>query len=133
MKRKNFSDQEKIVLLECPHILKVLDCNVEFTSEFKIFAVEQYYLGKSPIQIFLDSNINLNLLGRTNAKRCLRRWLNKTKNFGKESLLENWTGRTKSHRRSRSRFNSVEDEIKFLSHKNFFIINCNVNLSYFCI
>ena len=118
MKRKKFSDQEKSVLLECPHILKALDCNVEFTPEFKIFAVEQYYLGKSPMQIFLEANINLNLLGSKNAKRCLRRWLNKTKNCGKDSLLENWTGRTKGYGRPRSRFNSAEDEIKFLKAQN---------------
>jgi transposase len=118
MKRKKFSDQERIVLLECPHALKVLNCNVEFTPEFKIFAVEQYYLGKSPLQIFLEANINLNLLGRKNAKRCLRRWLKKAKNFGKNSLLENNTGKAKGFGRPRSRFSSAEDEIKFLKAQN---------------
>lgn len=118
MKRKKFSDQDKVELLKAPAILKVSDTNVSYSTSFKLQAIEAYFNGKTPLKIFTDANINVNILGRDNPEKCLSRWRKKSKNFGKESLLENWTGRTKGYGRPRSRFNSAEDEIRFLKAQN---------------
>lgn len=114
MKRKKFSDQDKVELLKCHAISKVSDTKVSYSSSFKLQAVEEYFNGKTPLKIFIDAGINVNILGRENPEKSIKRWRNKAKNFGKESLLENWTGRTRGYGRPRSRFNSAEDEIKFL-------------------
>ncbi len=114
MKRKKFSDQDKLELLKSPSILKVSDTNVSYSTIFKLQAIEEYSNGKTPLRIFIDAGINVNILGRENPEKSIKRWRNKAKNFGKESLLENWTGRTKGYGRPRSRFSSAEAEIKFL-------------------
>lgn len=114
MKRKKFSDQDKVELLKSPAILKVSDTNVAYSTKFKLQAVEEYFNGKTPLRIFFEANINVNVLGRDNPEKCLSRWRKKAKIFGKETLLENWTGTTKGYGRPRSRFNSADDEIKFL-------------------
>ncbi len=118
MKRKKFSDQDKLELLKSSAILKVSDTNVSYSTSFKLQAIEEYFNGKPPLKIFIEAGINVNILGRENPEKCLFRWRKKAKNYGKETLLENWTGTTKGYGRPRSRFNSAEDEIKFLKAQN---------------
>ena len=58
---RKLSVYQKRKLLENPNIEKITEKNVTFTSKFKIKAVEQYYKGLNPDQIFTDAGINLKI------------------------------------------------------------------------
>ena len=57
MKRRIFTEEERLELEKNPNILKVLNSNVEFCEEFKSRVVREHdEEGKSAKQIFADIN-----------------------------------------------------------------------------
>lgn len=75
MKRRIFTEEERLELGRNPNILKVLNSNVEYTEEFKRKALfEQKELGKSAKQIFAQAGIPDWLNTGDYAKDNLKRW-----------------------------------------------------------
>jgi hydrogenase maturation factor len=99
MKRKEFTDQEVEILLKNENILKVGSSNVTYKPDFKIKAVKEYNNGKTPIQIFVEAGIAIDILGRENAKRSLTRWRNAYKKLGDKGLLEEQRGEADQEQR----------------------------------
>jgi|SaaInlV_165m_DNA_1040744.scaffolds.fasta_scaffold33723_1 hypothetical protein len=89
---RKLSVYQKRKLLENPNIEKITEKNVTFTSKFKIKAVEQYYKGLNPDQIFTDAGINLKIFLPKYAKSCVKRWKEKYELHGRDSLKTNSTG-----------------------------------------
>ena len=110
MKRKRFTDQEKIELLKSTAIIKIENSNVTYCPQFKLKALKEYEKGKYPSQIFIEAGINLNILGQKNAKRSLQRWRVIASQEGEKGILCKSKGRPKSL--------SPEEEIKQLKAQN---------------
>ncbi len=78
MKRRTFSKTEQEELLRNPNIEKCSDKSITYSTEFKISAVKKYKNGISPIQIFKQAKIDIDIIGNKNPKKALRRWKNKS-------------------------------------------------------
>lgn len=75
MKRRIFSEEERLELEKNPNILRVLNSNIEFSESFKQKAVfEQRSLGKSAKQIFAEAGVPDWLNTGDYAKDNLKRW-----------------------------------------------------------
>lgn len=101
MKRKPYTVQEKAELLKSEAIEKVANSSVTYSKEFKVFAVGEYMTGKTPLQIFIEAGINVNLLGREQPKRCLERWRKIHNKYGVNGLLQENRGICSSGRPSK--------------------------------
>ena len=97
-KQKHFTEEQKLQLLKSPYIERVLSNHVEYSIEFKQLAVTQYLNGKTPVEIFVNADLDLELIGRKNAFNLIKKWLN-----NKEKL---------------PKFKSLEDEVKELRARN---------------
>lgn len=124
MKRKRYTDQEKQELLKNPNILKVGNSNATYCPRFKVRAVKAYYEGKSPLQIFIDEKINVNILGRDNPLSCLKKWRKILKEKGEKGLLCETRGTGKSAGRPRTKpitLKEAEARIAYLEAENEFL------------
>lgn len=97
-KQKQFSEEQRQQLLKSPFINRVLSNHLEYTIEFKQMAVTQYLQGKTPVEIFVNADLDLELIGRKNAFNLIKKWLKE------KSKLPN--------------FKSLEDEVKELRARN---------------
>lgn len=79
MKHHKFTDEEREELLRCPHISKVKESNVEYTSSFKAYALTARKEGKLQKQIFLEAGIPSWLLTDDYVCGALRRWQEQSK------------------------------------------------------
>ncbi len=79
MKHHKFTEAEREEFLKCPHITKVKDSNVEYTSSFKAYALTAKKRGIIPTQIFLESGIPAFLIQGEYARSTLKRWVAQSK------------------------------------------------------
>jgi hypothetical protein len=124
VRRKKYTDQEKEILLKNENILDVSDTNVKYYPKFKVKAVEEYNQGNPPIKIFSNAWIDVDILGRENPERCIRRWRNTFNKLGKEGLLNERRGKSKGGGRPRTRELTLEEakaRIAYLEAENEFL------------
>ena len=121
MKRKKFTDQEKEILLKNENILDVSDTNIKYCPKFKLKAVEEYYQGNSPMKIFLNVKINIDIMGKENPERCLNRWKKAFKKLGEEGLLSEQRGQGKGGGRHRTKEFTIEEKVKYLESRNAYL------------
>ena len=88
MRRKPYTVQEKEILLKSKAIEKIANSSATYSKEFKLFAVGEYMTGKTPMQIFIETGINVNILGREQPKKCLQRWNKIHAKYGPNGLLQ---------------------------------------------
>lgn len=119
MKRKKFTEQEKEILLKNKNILDVSETTIKYCPEFKVKAVKEYYAGNSPIMIFLNANFDINLIGRENPEKCVKRWRYIYKEQGEQGLLKDKRG--KGAGRPRTKPLSIEEEVKQLKARNAYL------------
>ncbi len=117
MKRKPYTVQEKTELLKSTAIEKVANSSATYSKEFKVFAVGEYFSGKTPMQIFVEAGINVDILGREQPERCLRRWRRINDKYGVNALLEEKRG-VGSSSRPRKKTLTLEEQIVQLKQKN---------------
>ena len=117
MKRKPYTVQEKAELLKSDAIEKIANSSVTYSKEFKVFAVGEYMTGKTPLQIFIEAGINVNILGREQAQRCLRRWRKKHQDYGVEGLLQETRGSGSSGRPRKIPL-TIEEQLSKLQREN---------------
>jgi hypothetical protein len=86
---------------------------VTYTSKFKIRAVLDFSKGISPNQIFAQAGIDLQMFGKTYAKKCLSRWRKIHDEFGNDGLKSERRG-SGSTGRPKKTFKSPEDELRYL-------------------
>ena len=87
-KQKHFTQQQKEQLLKSPYIEKVHSNHIDYSIEFKQMAVEQYIQGQTPIQIFVNANLNLDLIGSKNTFNLIKKWLKEKDKLPKFKTLE---------------------------------------------
>ena len=81
-----FSDEQKEVLLKCNVIKKITDKQIIFKSKFKIKAVEAYFKGASPDDIFINAGLDISLFVKNYPNNSIRKWQEKYLKFGKQSF-----------------------------------------------
>lgn len=114
------SDSSRKLLESNPVVEKVTASNVTYTSKFKIKAVSDFSKGISPNQIFANAGIDLQMFGKTYAKKCLSRWRKIHDEFGNDGLKSERRGSGATGRPVRT-FKSPEDELRYLREENDFL------------
>lgn len=117
MKRKPYTVQEKEKLLQSEAIVKVTNSNATYLKEFKVFAVGEYMTGKSPLQIFIEAGIDVDILGREQPQKCLTRWRKIHDIYGVEGLLRENRG-IRSSGRPRKIPLTTEEKLAKLEQEN---------------
>ena len=87
-KQKQFTEEEKLQLLKSPYIEKVHSNHLEYTLEFKQLAITQYLQGKTPVEIFVNAHLDLEIIGRKNAFNLIKKWLKEKYKLPKFKTLE---------------------------------------------
>lgn len=93
---QRFTPFQRSKLLANRNVEDVTEKSVQFTSKFKIKAVQQYLDGMKPDEIFESAGIPVSFFKARYCGYCLKRWFQKFKGEGKESLKEDnrgWSGR----------------------------------------
>jgi transposase-like protein len=121
MKQGKFTDQQREILLQNTNILKVGDSQVTYSPKFKLKAIKEYNGGKSPIQIFTDAGINIEILGRKIPKRCIGSWKKIVKTHGEAGLLKGQRGKSPKGCRPQIKELTLEEKIKILEAKNAYL------------
>ena len=117
MKRKPYTVQEKEELLKSDAIEKIANSSATYSKEFKVFAVGEYMTGKTPLQIFIEAGINVNILGREQPERCLSRWRKIHDKYGINGLLQENRGVGSSGRPSKKVL-TTEEKVAKLEREN---------------
>lgn len=117
MKRRPYTVQEKEKLLQTEAIVKVANSSVTYLKEFKLFAVGKYMTGKTPLQIFIEAGIAVNILGREQPHKCLSRWRKIHDIYGTERLLQENRG-IRSSGRPRKIPLTTEEKLAKLEQEN---------------
>lgn len=117
MKRKPYTVQEKAELLKSEAIERVANSSATYLKEFKLFAVGEYMSGKTPLQIFIEAGINVNILGREQPQKCLQRWRKIHDTYGPEALLRENRGIFSSGRPSKKVL-TTEEKLAKLEREN---------------
>lgn len=127
MSKNLFTDYQINELEKNPHILRVSERAISYSPDFKIKAVMEYQSGKIPSQIFIENGFNLEVIGKKQPKKCLKRWRETYEKFGDQGLQSERRGKASTGRPSLKEL-SVEDKlkkaearIKFLEAENDFL------------
>ncbi len=83
---------QKRSLSENPIVLKFTENHVVFTSAFKVKAVELYFGGAAPDEIFINHGIDPSIFKVGYCRHCIKRWKNKYNAKGKHALKEDSRG-----------------------------------------
>lgn len=117
MKRKPYTVQEKEELLKSDAIEKIANSSATYSKDFKVFAVGEYMTGKTPLQIFIEAGINVNILGREQPQKCLSRWRKIHDKYGINRLLQETRGVGSSGRPS-NKVLTTEEKLAKLEREN---------------
>ncbi|MBT2684957.1 HTH domain-containing protein [Bacillus sp. ISL-37] len=125
---KNIYNEFQIKELEKnPNVLSASERSISYSPEFKLKAVMDYKSGKIPTQIFIEQGFDLDMIGKEQPKRCLKRWRDSYERFGEEGFLterrgKGSTGRPSSKQLSvEEKLRKAEARIKFLEAENDFL------------
>jgi transposase len=125
---KNIFNEFQIKELEKnPNVLSASERSMSYNPEFKLKAVMDYKNGKAPSQIFIEHGFDLDMIGKKQPQRCLKRWRDSFERFGEEGFLterrgKGSTGRPSSKQLSvEEKLKKAEARIKFLEAENDFL------------
>lgn len=122
MKRKKFTDKEKTTLLKNIHILKVGDGSVTYSFEFKLNAVKEYLKGKSPLDIYVEAGIDIDIIGKKVPSKNIFRWKTFYQEKGENSLIKDLRGVGKGRpRKNPLTIKEAEARIAYLEAENEFL------------
>lgn len=90
---QELSGYQRRILLKNPNVEKITEKHVQYSSKFKIRAVERYLAGESPGDIFKNEGIDPAFFISRYCNYCLKRWKKKYIEEGKKSLKVSQTGK----------------------------------------
>lgn len=117
MKRKPYTVQEKEILLQSIAIEKIANSSATYKKEFKLYAVGEYLSGKTPLEIFIEAGVDVNILGREQPQKCLSRWLKIHRLYGPNGLLQENRGVNSTGRPSKKEL-TIEDRLAKAEREN---------------
>ncbi|WP_152382207.1 IS3 family transposase [Paenibacillus brasilensis] len=75
------------------NVLHITERSIAYQPTFKLAALKAYQEGKTPAEIFREAGFNLDMIGRENPNRCLKRWRKTFASQGEAGLLEEQRGK----------------------------------------
>ena len=125
---KNIYNEFQIKELEKnPNVQSASERSISYQPDFKLKAVTEYKNGKSPTQIFIEQGFDLDMIGKKQPTRCLKRWRDTYEKFGKEGFFTERRGKGNTGRPSsknlpmEEKLRKAEAKIKFLEAENDFL------------
>jgi len=124
MNRLTFNSDQIRQLKANFHVASLSDHTIQYKGEFKIHAVRENLDSKRPIQIFEESGIDLDMIGKLTPNGVLKRWRKTYRIYGEEGLLNerreksNLRGRPKKGDSVKRRLAKAEAQIKYLTAEN---------------
>jgi transposase len=115
-----FNEHQRKRIESNPNVASVSDRAIQYTSEFKIRAVQENLEGKGPSQIFIENGFDLEIIGAKKAKSSLSRWRNTYNTYGEQGFLEERRGKGSTGRPStkdlsaEKKLEKAEARIKYL-------------------
>lgn len=116
MTRRIFTEAQIQLLEFNPNIKCVTKFTVSYDPDFKLKAVLENRKGKSPIQIFVEHEFNIEIIGSMTPKRCLERWRKSYDKHGEMGLLLEGRGK-RNPGRPQVKDESIEKKLKRLEAK----------------
>ncbi|MCR8851149.1 hypothetical protein NQ095_22310 [Rossellomorea sp. SC111] len=127
MSKKSYTDFQIKELEANPHTCRVSERSISYSPAFKIKAVSEYKQGKGPSQIFIEHGFNLEMIGKDQPKRCLKRWREIDLKFGVTGFESERRGKASTGRPSSKsltvdeKLKKAEARIKYLEAENEFL------------
>ena len=116
-KRKiTLTEEQRNILRKNPNIKDVTESTIKFTNEFKEKAIKLNNEGISPLQIFCDCGIDINMIGKILPNNCLGNWKH-TKKIKKHNASKYLANQTKKNRALKA----ILEENKYLKAENEFL------------
>jgi transposase len=121
-----FSENQIREIEENASVLHVSERSIAYQPAFKLAAVMAYQKGKAPTEIFKEAGFNMDIIGRQNPKRCLKRWRHLFVSQGETGLLEDRRGKGSTGRpivdlTVEKKLEQAEARIKLLEAENDFL------------
>ncbi len=112
-----FNSKQIKELLSNKQVDKCSPKSITYSKKFKLWAVKKYYEdGDSPNMIFREADFNLNIIGKSRPKGCLRLWRKIYNTKGEKELSKENRG-SLSRRKPKMKFKNKDEEIKYLKTK----------------
>lgn len=127
MSKNIYTEYQMKELEKNPNVARVSDRSISYHSAFKIKAVKEYHAGKTPSQIFIENGFNLDVIGKDQPKRSLKRWRDTFEKFGEVGFESERRGKGSSGRpaskelSAEEKLKKAEARIKFLEAENDFL------------
>jgi hypothetical protein len=88
--KRKITEEQKQILLQNPNVFNVGKVSIYYTKDFRKKAVELFYQGYTPKEIFKDAGFDLNIIGKSAPAICLGNWRfhDKKRKQKKENLLK---------------------------------------------
>lgn len=115
-----FTDSVRNQLLSSPYVEDVTDSHVVFSVKFKALALQKYFEGMQPPEIFASLGIDTALFLPDYPKKTIARWKDVFFNEGIEGFENENRGRS-SKGRPKQQFKSIEEEVIYLREENAFL------------
>jgi transposase len=116
-----FTKKQRDLLLKNPNIKKILNTNLEYTSEFKVSAVKKYESGSLCEDIFKVAGIDLSWFEKGYARKSITRWKKTIDRRGKAALEIEQRGLGSTGRPGIKKFKSLSEEVAYLREENDFL------------
>ena len=123
MSKNHFTD-EQVQKLKCnENVLNVSHKAITYTNEFKAIFIQEYTNGKSPTQIFIDHDFDIDALGAKRISTASSRWRKQSQRYdGLVDNRKNNQGRPLCRTLTQEeQLKKYEDRIKYLEAENEFL------------
>lgn len=125
MAERLFSAEAQEKLMQNKNVIKVSETSITYSADFKIEAVRANVIGGNPPSlIFLDAGFDLDMIGRDNPHRCLRRWRPVLEKLGEEGLRNDQRGKNSTGRPTEreltieEKLRRAEAKVRYLEKEN---------------
>jgi len=127
MSRNHFTEHQIKELEKNPNVIHSSDKSISYAPAFKRKAVQEYKLGKTPTQIFIEAGFNIAVIGKDQPKRSLKRWRKTFEQFGEVGFQSERRGKASTGRptsknlSAEEKLRKAEARIKYLEAENEFL------------
>lgn len=114
-RNKDFTDVEIEILSKNPNIKSVSAKQINYTDSFKMHFLDEYAAGKLPLQIFIESGFDPQMIGQGRIDKAGCRWRRKASRPG--GVFD----QKKGHSGRKNTLNgqiSTEEQIEYLKQQN---------------
>ena len=117
-RNKDFSLEEIEILSQNPNVKSVTAKQITYTDEFKMHFLEQYQVGKMPLDIFTEAGFDQKLIGQGRIDKSAARWKRKAHRPG--GVCDQKKGHS-GKRCLGSKMLSLEEEVQYLKQQNTYL------------